>query len=100
MGVRAAVAEQDPQSWGAAFGVGVAVADPADGDMDTLLAEALTDWATDDWGEAAAPVSTLPPPPPPSPAPQPVAADAGAAFDEALPVWVMPPDPDWSYPTI
>ena len=100
-GVRAAVAEQNPESWGAAYGVGVTVADPTDGDMDTLLAEALTDWATDDWGEPAAAVSLIPPPPlEPEPEPEPAAA-GNVAFGEDPPAWYVPdPDPDWPHPTI
>ena len=94
--VRAAVAEQDPQSWGAAYGIAVTLVDPADGDMNTVLAE----WANGDWGEPIAPASLIPPPPPLPPEPEPAAADSPFEYGEDLPMWIRPPDPDWPHPTI
>ena len=99
--LRAAVAEQNPDSWGAAYGIGIRLVDPADGDVDALLEEALTPWATDEWGEPAAAVSLIEPPPAPletEPEPEPASP---AASEEDPPAWYVPdPDPDWPYPTL
>ena len=93
--LRAAVAEQNPDSWGAAYGIAVSLVDPADGDVDALLEEALTPWATDEWGEPAAAVSLIEPPPAPletEPEPEPASP---AASEEDPPAWFVPdPDPD------
>ena len=59
MAVRAAVAEQNPQSWGEAFAIGMTLVDPAVGNVNALLSEALTEWADGDWGEPVAAVSLV-----------------------------------------
>ena len=103
MAVRAAVAEQNPQSWGEAFAIGMTLVDPAVGNVNALLSEALTEWADGDWGEPVAAVSLVPFPfeLEPEPEPEREPADSSVALGEDLPAWFIPdPDPDWPDPFI